>query len=251
MLHIIPVLGFSILAGLGAFLGAVISLAYKPGRKALGAYLAFSAGLLLAVVTIILMPQAYESVGSPIGYLLISLSFLSGALFLLAIDRFFIYNPKKHATARDGRAREIGYSITFGILMDDLTEAVCIGLSFLVNWTAGVIFALIVFLQNIPETLSGSLELWKGGLSNKRILLMNGLVGTVAPVGAIISFTLFESLPPVPLACILAFSAGSVLYMVVAELIPQAEFEGGHEEAIAVALGFLVVLLSSQLGMTH
>ena len=246
MPHVIPVLGFSILAGFGAFLGALISLAYKPGRKALGAYMAFSAGLLLATVTVILMPLAYGSVEDTAGRILISMSFVCGALLLLIVDRFLIYNPKKHATAREGRAQEIGYSITIGILMDDLTEAVSIGLSFLTSFTTGIIVALIVFLQNIPETLSSSCELWRGGLKNKRILLMNGLVGAVAPVGAITSFTVFRLLPPLPLASILAFAAGTILYMVVAELIPQAQLEGGHEEAIALVLGFLVVFLSSE-----
>ena len=89
----------------------------------------------------------------------------------------------------------------------------------------------------------------KEALGKKKAFLYGILSGIVEPIAAIVTLLLSRFIVPV-LPYLLAFAAGSMLYVVVEELIPESA-AGKHSNigTIAFALGFtLMMILDVALG---
>ena len=86
-------------------------------------------------------------------------------------------------------------------------------------------------------------------MSRPKAFLMGVLSGAVEPIAAVITILLSRFIIPL-LPYLLAFAAGSMLYVVVEELIPETA-EGKHSNlgTIGFAVGFaLMMILDVALG---
>ena len=81
------------------------------------------------------------------------------------------------------------------------------------------------------------------GMISGKAFTYGMLSGIVEPVAAFITVLLADMITPI-LPYVLAFAAGSMLYVVVEELIPEAN-EGDHSNigTIAFALGFVLMMV--------
>jgi ZIP family zinc transporter len=100
-----------------------------------------------------------------------------------------------------------------------------------------------IAVQNFPEGAIISMPLVASGLSRRRAFVYGVLSGAVEPAGAAITILLTSLVTPV-LPYILSFAAGAMLYVVVEELIPEAQ-AGRHSNVgtIGTALGFVLMLV--------
>ena len=86
-------------------------------------------------------------------------------------------------------------------------------------------------------------------MSRKKAFAMGTLSGIVEPIGALATIAAYRYLEPV-LPVLLALAAGAMIYVVVEELIPEAQ-DGEHSNlgTIGAALGFaLMMVLDVALG---
>ena len=83
----------------------------------------------------------------------------------------------------------------------------------------------------------------EGGATRGRAFLYGTLSGIVEPAAALVTILLSELLTPV-LPFLLAFAAGAMLYVVVEELIPEAN-EGEHSNigTMGFAVGFILMMI--------
>ena len=81
------------------------------------------------------------------------------------------------------------------------------------------------------------------GLGRGKAFLYGTLSGVVEPAAALITILLSKFFVPV-LPYLLAFAAGAMLYVVVEELIPEAN-EGEHSNigTIGFAVGFVLMMI--------
>lgn len=110
--------------------------------------------------------------------------------------------------------------------------------------TAGA-FALAagIAIQNFPEGAIISMPLVSTGLSKRKAFGYGLFSGIVEPVAAAFTLLLTSFVTPV-LPYILAFAAGAMIYVVVEELIPEAQ-AGNHSNigTIGAALGFALMMV--------
>jgi ZIP family zinc transporter len=109
--------------------------------------------------------------------------------------------------------------------------------------------AIGIALQNFPEGAIISMPLTGSGVSKGRAFYYGFMSGVVEPAGALLTILLTSLITPV-LPYILAFAAGAMIYVIVEELIPQAQ-SGEHSNigTVGVALGFsLMMVLDIALG---
>ena len=110
---------------------------------------------------------------------------------------------------------------------------------------AGAIaLAIGIAIQNFPEGAIISMPLKsEGNISKTKAFGLGVLSGIVEPIGAIITILLTAAVVPV-LPYLLAFAAGAMIYVVVEELIPEAQ-EGEHSNisTIGVAIGFVIMMI--------
>lgn len=103
--------------------------------------------------------------------------------------------------------------------------------------------ALGIGLQNFPEGLAVSVPLRREGAGRGRAFFMGQLSGAVEPVAGVIGAALVLSVQRL-LPYMLAFAAGAMIYVVVAELIPESQSnERSGIMAIATLVGFSVMMV--------
>jgi ZIP family zinc transporter len=108
---------------------------------------------------------------------------------------------------------------------------------------AALLLAIGIGLQNFPEGTAVSIPLKRDGYSNKKAFFIGQLSGIVEPISGIIGCILVQKIQVI-MPFILAFAAGAMIYVVVEELIPEAQ-EGKHSNiaTIALAIGFVLMMV--------
>ncbi|KFO26319.1 Zinc transporter ZIP11 [Fukomys damarensis] len=108
--------------------------------------------------------------------------------------------------------------------------------------------AIGIGIQNFPEGLAVSLPLRGAGFSTWRAFWYGQLSGMVEPLAGVFgAFAVVLAEPILPYA--LAFAAGAMVYVVMDDIIPEAQISGnGKLASWASILGF-VVMMSLDVGL--
>ena len=103
--------------------------------------------------------------------------------------------------------------------------------------------AIGIGIQNFPEGAAISLPLRQEGMSRMRAFIFGSLSGLVELIFGI-GITLIAALITPYMPWFLAFAAGAMIYVVVEELIPEAN-QGEHSNlgTIGVMAGFLIMMI--------
>lgn len=125
-----------------------------------------------------------------------------------------------------------------GVVIATMLQGVCD-----ITATSALAVSLGIAIQNIPEGAIISMPLRAEGNTRKRAFTIGALSGLVEPIGSITIILLASTLQPI-LPFLLAFAAGSMLYVVVEELIPEAS-QGEHSNlgTIGFAIGFVLMMV--------
>ena len=103
--------------------------------------------------------------------------------------------------------------------------------------------AIGIAIQNFPEGAIISMPLKEEGMSKWKAFLLGTLSGIVEPIAALVALGLTNAVTVI-LPYILAFAAGAMIYVVVEELIPEANI-GSHSNlaTIGLAVGFVAMMV--------
>ena len=102
--------------------------------------------------------------------------------------------------------------------------------------------ALGIAMQNFPEGAIISMPLTAEGMSKRRAFWYGTLSGAVEPIGAVLTILAAQLVVPA-LPYLLSFAAGTMIYVVVEELIPEMS-EGKHSDigTVLFAAGFTLMM---------
>ena len=222
-------MGWALLGASSLLLGALVAFSVPIPRKVLGFILAFGAGVLISAVAYELVEEAVtvsaDSYAVAIGFPLGALVFFLGDV---AIDLRL-----KGSSGGGG-----GLGIVLGAVLDGTPESVVIGASLLTGETASVAVIVAVFLSNIPESISASSGLVRGGWSRWKVLLLWVIVVTASTLAAGLGYVALDGASGSWIAAIQAFAAGAILTMLADEMIPEAFENTDHNKTVGLALAF-------------
>ncbi|XP_020922366.1 zinc transporter ZIP11 isoform X6 [Sus scrofa] len=145
--------------------------------------------------------------------------------------------------------------LILAITIHNIPEGLAVGVGFgAVEKTASATFesarnlAIGIGIQNFPEGLAVSLPLRGAGFSTWRAFWYGQLSGMVEPLAGVFgAFAVVLAEPILPYA--LAFAAGAMVYVVMDDIIPEAQISGnGKLASWASILGF-VVMMSLDVGL--
>ena len=216
--------------------------------------LGFASGVMIAAsVWSLLIPaiEMAEDAGG-IAWIPAAAGFLLGMGFLLVLDTV---TPHLHFTEEkpEGMPSHLKKTtmLVLAVTLHNIPEGMAVGVTFAGAMTgngtltlAGA-FALSVgiAIQNFPEGAIISMPLKGQGISRTRAFAYGTLSGIVEPVAAFFTILLTGLVVPF-LPYLLAFAAGAMIYVVVEELIPEAQ-TGAHSNigTVGVALGFVLMMI--------
>ena len=206
-------------------LGAGIVYFFKKVNKdLLDSMLSIAAGVMIAASFFSLISPAIE-MSEKLGMnkiLMTSIGFICGGLLITLMDKFF---SKKYSNKRK-RCIMLISSITLHNIPEGLAVGVAFG-SIMYNLDGATIsnaiaLAIGIGIQNFPEGMAVSMPLRREGLSPKKSFFYGQLSAIVEPISGVIGAILVLRVRTI-LPFLLAFAAGAMIYVVVAELIPECE----------------------------
>lgn len=240
----------------GTLLGAAMVFFLKKNMDAnvQKALLGFASGVMIAAsVWSLIIPSIdmAESQGV-VSWLPASVGFILGIAFLLLIDSL---TPHLHINNDEPEGLRSGLSknimLFLAVTIHNIPEGMAVGVVFAgmlsqnTTITLAGAFALSVgiAIQNFPEGAIISMPLKNANTTRLKAFGYGAFSGVVEPVAAIITILLSEIVVPV-LPYLLSFAAGAMIYVVVEELIPEAQ-EGDHSNiaTIGVAIGFVLMMI--------
>ncbi|MCX7614846.1 MAG: ZIP family metal transporter [Clostridiales bacterium] len=226
---------------LGTGLGSLFAVFFdRHGSRFLSAVLEFTAGLMLAVSLLDLLPAAFEH--ASLFIVLISVSFGVFVIFLVDGHSGHTVNPKN-------RMFTTGISIAISIALHNFPEGLAIGSAFGSSTRLGLTLFLAILLHDIPEGVALSVPLKCGGISGKRIVLIAALSGVPTGIGAFLG-AIAGQISLLFVSICLSFAAGAMLYVVLIDLLPESQrLSDDRFSTFFSILGVLLgVIISSGLG---
>ena len=175
----------------------------------------------------------------------LALGMLVGALFLSATGRLLEGRHWKISGLSEEGSRK-GILVLVAMSIHSFPEGVAIGVSYATGEMGfGLMVALAIAVHNIPEGLAISLPLRARGVSAARCFyysVLSSVPQPVAAVPAVIFVSFFQGLLPAGLG----FAAGAMIFLVVAELLPESldhESCGPKETAWWLVVGTALMLV--------
>ncbi|MEA2097344.1 MAG: ZIP family metal transporter [Candidatus Cloacimonadota bacterium] len=237
--------------------GAALVFFFKRiNRNLLNGMLGFAAGVMIAASFWSLLAPAIEmtpEVSSLPIWFPAAIGFLAGGVFLWIADRLI---PHLHLGFPDDEAEGIPTNwkrsmlLVLAITLHNIPEGLAVGVAFgalatnlsSVTLLGAIGLAIGIGIQNFPEGAAVSIPLRREGLSRGKCFWYGQLSGIVEPIAGVIgAVTVVLMRPILPYA--LSFAAGAMIFVVVEELIPEAQLNRKTDIAtIGVMIGFAVMM---------
>ena len=181
-----------------------------------------------------------------------AVGFLLGIGFLLMIDEM---TPHLHigTDKPEGPRSRLSRTamLALAVTIHNLPEGMAVGVVFAgaesgmsnISPASAIAVSLGIAIQNVPEGAIISMPMRAAGNTKWKSFLIGSLSGAVEPLGGLAVILLASFMTPV-LPYMLAFAAGAMFYVVVEELIPEAN-EGEHSNlsTIGFAIGFVLMMV--------
>lgn len=216
-------------------------------------FLGFAAGVMVAAsVFSLLLPAIEEAEASGIpGWLPAAGGFILGVLFLWGLDSILPHlHPDSDAPEGMPSSWRRTTLMVLAVTLHNIPEGMAVGLSFALasqhsggGLSAAMALAIGIGLQNFPEGAAISLPLRQEGMSPGRSFLHGAASGLVEPIFGILVVLAAGNIAPF-MPWLLSFAAGTMMYVVTEELIPEAHLgEHSNTGTISVMCGFVVMMI--------
>jgi len=233
------------ISALALVIGAVLGVYAKWSQKIIAAVMAFGSGTLICALTFGLMDEAYHKSS----LLIVAFGFFGGGVIFLAGNYLLsIFGGRRHRLRQSVKPLKeaSGSLIVLGALLDGIPESIALGVALFTGTSQGILILVALFLSNLPESLSSVPGLLREGFTQKRILLMWGVVALVTALMTVFSYYFFNNIDLAVAGLIEALAAGAILAMISDAMIPEAYLEGGPVIGLLTVLGFLVSFILSR-----
>jgi ZIP family zinc transporter len=259
--------GVTLVAGLATGVGSAIAFfARRTDYRFLAVAMGFSAGVMLYVSFMEIMPKAEESLAEQYpdgaGWLTVGAFFL-GILFIGAIDALIPSPENPHEVrarpelrdVREGgdyeppqyaHLRRLGLFTAMAIAIHNFPEGLATFLAALESPSLGIAVGVAIALHNIPEGISVSVPIYYASGSKSKAFAYSFFSGLAEPVGALVGYlvlrTVFnDSLMGFTFAAV----AGIMVYISLDELLPAARAYGKtHDALYGLMSGMAIMALS-------
>lgn len=242
--------------GVTAIGAATVFLFKNINRTLLDAMLGFASGVMIAASYWSLLAPAIEMAENSggIAWIPAAVGFLLGAGFLWVSDKLI---PHLHLGFPMEEAEGISTSwkrsllLILAMTIHNFPEGLAVGVAFgavalgAEGATIGgaIALAIGIGLQNFPEGVAVAAPLRREGFTKWKSFHWGHLSAAVEPIGGVLgAFAVTQVQPLLPYA--LAFAAGAMIYVVIEELIPEAQLHKNTDTAtFGAIIGFTIMMI--------
>lgn len=236
-------IGLSGLGSLGGLLAAsaFLLLGDHLRLKIVPWAISYAVGTLLGAALLALLPQALEQLpaSTALGTL------LGGVLAFFLLEKLVLWRHCHGADDCEVHTSSAASLVIVGDAFHTFVDGAVIAAAVLTSIPLGVTTALAVAAHEIPQEVGDVAILLRAGFSRWRAFTLNLLSGLGGVLGAVCMLAASHTLPNV-LPYVLAFAAGSFLYVAMSDLIPDLHrggLEGGPiRQLVLIGAGILTIV---------
>ena len=264
-------LGLTTFAGLSTGIGSAIAFfAKRTNYRFLSVATGFSAGVMLYVSFVEILPKAAKSLGvsngESGGNWWATVAFFGGIVLILLIDRLIPAAENPHEVRTGGqldavhegaspqailhttsaKLHRMGLFTALAIAIHNFPEGLATFLAALDDPALGIAIAVAISLHNIPEGISVSVPIYFATGNRRRAFTYSMLSGLAEPVGALLGYlALRPFLGPGLMGALFGGVGGIMVYISLDELLPTSRAYGkGHDSLYGLLAGMVVMALS-------
>ena len=252
--------GLTLLAGLSTAIGGAIAVGRRnPGPGFLAASLGLSAGVMLYVSFMEILPEGTSELAEAYGSEKIGAwagagAFFAGIAIIGIIDRLVpeSINPHEPGTIaqaeRKNRLMKTGVFTAGALAIHNFPEGFATFLAGLEDMTIAIPVAVAIAIHNIPEGIAVAVPLRAATMSRSKAFWWATASGFAEPIGALIGFLiLMPFIGPAAMGICFAMVAGIMVYISLDELLPSAVETGKHHHAIYGLIAGMAIMAISLL----
>jgi zinc transporter, ZIP family len=238
--------------GLGA---TPVFFARSINQRFMDGMLGLAAGVMIAASFWSLLAPAIDMAGGD--WRPATIGFLAGGFFLYVIDKIL---PHLHPGLKMEEAEGLKTTwqrsvlLVLAITLHNIPEGLAVGVAFgavahaadaaqaQTLMLGGIALAIGIGLQNFPEGMAVAMPLRREGMGRFKCFMYGQASGAVEPIAGVAGAALVLMMQPL-LPYALAFAAGAMIFVVVEELIPEAQRKGYTDFAtMGAIIGFAIMM---------
>lgn len=250
----------STIAGLSTGFGSLIGLfTKKTNTTFLAVALGFSAGVMLFVSFIDIIPKATENLelmyDEKTAFNLTLISLFVGIAITMIIDKIIpdYKNPHSghlveeiNSIPQNTSLYRIGIFTALAITIHNFPEGMVTFAGYLADPNLGITITTAIALHNIPEGIAVAIPIYFSTGSKKKAFWFSFLSGLSEPLGALAAYGIFSYFnSTINFGFLFAAVAGVMIYISLEELIPTSRiYDKGSLSVYGLIAGMFVVALS-------
>lgn len=255
--------GLTLIVGLSMGVGSLLSFFVKEtNKKFLALSLSFSAGIMIYVSFMAILPEGMElmeSIVGPVGHYIALLGFFGG-MFITALMEKLVHkyagdvhdhhsgheHGEHHHESEDGHLSKLGLMSAIAIAIHNLPEGLALFTAGLKDITLALPIAAAIIIHNIPLSIAISVPIYYSSGSKKKAFMYSLLVGLCQPLGAIIGYLLLSRFfNDMLFGFLFSIVAGIMIFVSLDELLPASQkYEDHHLSVYGAIAGMIVMALS-------
>jgi ZIP family zinc transporter len=254
----------TLFAGLATGVGGAIAFfAHRTNTRFLAVALGFSAGVMLYVSFVEILPKSFEALESVItgdrAVLAGILGFFGGMLLIAIIDKLVpsFENPHELHVVEDMRPEmkakinakalhRMGILSAVAIAIHNFPEGLVTFMAAIKDPALGLTIAIAIAIHNIPEGIAVSVPLYYATGSRRKAFFYSFLSGLAEPLGAVLGyFVLRVFIGDAFFGVVFAGVAGIMVFISLDQLLPTAERYGEHHLCIYGVVSGMAVMAAS------
>ncbi len=232
-------------------LGAGMVFFFKKTNKfILDSMLGLAAGIMMAATVWSLIIPAIE-IGERLGLkaiMIVAVGFLGGCFLIYVVD--LIMNKVINKRQNDFSLNRVAL-LVISITLHNIPEGLAVGVAFGAllhniegaSLVAALSITLAIAIQNLPEGMIVSVPLKREGFSRFKAFFYGQLSGLVEPMAGILGALLVLKIEKL-LPFLLSFAGGAMMFVAVAELIPESQkHRKSNLIGLFTMLGFVIMMV--------
>lgn len=263
--------GLTTIVGLSMGIGSLLSFFVKEtNRKFLSLSLSFSAGIMIYVSFMAILPEGMEQLREQLGEAgnFIALGGFFGGMLITAIIEKLVHRFGGHIHGHDHghdhhhedchsvngeHLSKLGLMSAVAIAIHNLPEGLALFTAGLKDITVAIPIAAAIILHNIPLSIAISVPIYYSTGSKKKAFLYSLIVGLCQPIGAIIGYLLLSRFfNDIVFGVLFSIVAGIMIFVSLDELLPASQKHEDHHMSVYGAIaGMIVMALSMSIFHVH
>jgi zinc transporter ZupT len=233
----------SLAAVLITLAGAVLVIRYGGlDKRYLNWALAFSSGVLVSVAFMDILPA-----GAAMDTERLYTGCLAALLVLFLVESFTAVHSCSEAIA-DCHAHSLGFVAFVAMSLHSITDGVNIAVGAHTGGEMGINIALGVILHKFSGGVALASLLLASGRGARKTFWMCLFFALMTPAGAFVTAPLLTGISPAAMALLLGLSAGSFIYIAMADILPELHRSRDKFSRFIYPFGYLTVYIIKKLG---